>query len=92
MDSGKYDLVMLEEPKFNQQIWDNLVSGRDLSRAVEYPIVPVHIGANTQWVKANPRPAQFLKYYKTSNEITSKALAFIQEKKGRTVKDAAINF
>ena len=89
---GKYDLIMLEEPKFNQRIWDNLVSGRDLSRAVEYPVVPVHIGANTQWVKANPRPAQFLKNYETSNEITSKALAFIQEKKGRTVKDAAVNF
>ena len=83
---------MLEEPKFNLKIWNNLVSGRDLSKAVEYPVVSVHIGANSDWVRKNPRPAQFLKNYRTSNEITSKALAFIQEKKARTVKDAALNF
>ena len=89
---GKYDLFMLEEPKFDQKIWDNLVSGRDLSKAVEYPVVPVHIGANTEWVKNNPKPANFLKNYETSTKLTSRALAFMQDKKGRTSRDAAINF
>jgi ABC-type proline/glycine betaine transport system permease subunit/ABC-type proline/glycine betaine transport system substrate-binding protein len=89
---GKYQLTMLEEPAFDPRIWDDLVSGRDLSKAVEYPIVKVNIGVNTKWSNKNLVATDFLKKYETSGSLTSDALAFMREAEGRTPRDAAIHF
>jgi len=89
---GSFDLVKLQEPKFDPVVWERLTSGSDLSQAVEYPVVPVNIGVNAKWAKKNEALVKFLKKYEMKPGQTSEALAFIQKKEGRTPTDAAINF
>jgi len=89
---GTFDLIKLNEPAFDPVIWEKLTDGTDLSQAVEYPVVPVNIGVNTAWAKNNKELVEFLKKYEMKPGETSEALAFIQQQKGRTPQDAAINF
>ena len=89
---GSFDLTMIKEPPYDSEIWDKFTSGDDLSKATAYPVVQVNIGVNAKWSKSNPEITQFLKKYEMKPGQTSKALSFIQEKKGRTPNDAAINF
>tara|TARA_B100000925_G_scaffold57475_2_gene38097 strand:+ start:7582 stop:9441 length:1860 start_codon:yes stop_codon:yes gene_type:complete len=89
---GTYDLIKLKEPTFDPIIWEKLTSGTDLSQAVEYPVVPVNIGVNTKWANNNSELVEFLKKYEMAPGQTSEALAFMHKQKGRTPKDAALNF
>ncbi|MDJ0950131.1 MAG: ABC transporter substrate-binding protein [Alphaproteobacteria bacterium] len=90
---GKYDLVMLEEPPYNARDWELLAERKgDHDRPVAYPVVEVVVGANAEFVEAAPGLADFLRRYQTSNALVSRALAFMQEERGRTPKDAAEHF
>lgn len=89
---GKYDLTMLEEGEFDNTLWEDLIAERKIHRTIEYPVVKVIIGANGPWAKSHPKIASFLGKYKTTGALTSEALAFMQEEKGRTSRDAALNF
>lgn len=89
---GKYDLTLLEEPAYDEKIWKAFNSGEDPSKAVEYPVIKIYIGANVKWANANPEAVSFLKKYRTSNKLVSQALAYMQEKEGRSTKDAALHF
>jgi len=89
---GTFDLIKLKEPPFDPVVWEKLTDGSDLSRAVEYPVVPVNIGVNTKWALRNASLVTFLKNYQMKPGQTSSALGYIQQKKGRTPTDAALNF
>ena len=89
---GKYDMVMLEEPPYNKTDWDKMATEENPKIAVAYPVVPVYVAVNGKFHKEAPTIVKFLGNYRTTNKMVSEALSFMQEKKGRTAKDAAMNF
>lgn len=88
---GAYDLVKLEEPPFDQTIWDELKASDTPKRATAYPTSRVVIGANVELAKKAPQLAAFLKKYTTTSELTSKMLAEAREK-GVTPEQQALVF
>ena len=88
---GKYDMVQLKEPAFDAKIWAKLSKG-DTSQATAYPVNPVLIGVNSKFGMQSPLVVDILgKYGITAADISS-TLAYMKEVKGRTHKDAAMNF
>ncbi|MDD7909375.1 ABC transporter substrate-binding protein [Pseudovibrio exalbescens] len=88
------DLVILEEPAFDQEIWDQLSEETDptkVKEAVAYPLSKVHVYANSEFAEQAPQLVEFLTNYETTNAIVSKALAYMQDT-GGTTDDAAIEF
>ncbi|WP_310622072.1 ABC transporter substrate-binding protein [Flexibacterium corallicola] len=88
------DLVILEEPAFNKEIWDELSAENDpekVTQAVAYPLAKVHIYSNTEFAEKAPQMTEFLKNYGTTSAIVSKALAYMQDT-GGTTEDAAKHF
>ncbi len=84
---GKYDLVMLQEPAFNDADWKGLIADPKYPRAVAYPKVAVWIGANAKFAGAAPEAMAFLKGYRTTSAQIGEALAFMQDHSGNA--DAA---
>ena len=89
---GRYDLVMLEEPPYNEKDWLGLAARDDYPRAVAYPVVKVVIGVNTRFKAAAPKLIAFLTRYETTNAMISKALAGMAGSHGDSATDAAIRF
>lgn len=89
---GKYDMVKLEEPKYDAKVWENLETGKDISKATAYPVVKVYIGVNTEFAKQAPNIVNFLKKYGTTSDELSAVLSYMQDTKGATYRDAAIYF
>ncbi len=88
------DLVMLDEPPFDEAAWKALADARDpkdVKAATAYPVVQVVVGATQAFVDKAPALHAFLKNYRTSGQLVSEALAFMQQTKG-TADDAARNF
>lgn len=81
---GKLDMVILEEPKFDQKIWDT-------TKACEYPAVKCDIIVHKSLPKEAPEVVEFLKKYETTLDINNKFLAYMQDNKAST-DDAAIWF
>lgn len=88
---GKYDMVMLEEPAFDPDIFNALASDPAPVAATAYPVVEVAIGANRRFSEQSPQIMQFLKSYETNAALVSEALAFMEETGGQP-KDAALHF
>jgi glycine betaine/proline transport system substrate-binding protein len=88
------DVVMLEEPAYDEAKWKALGDIKDPRTAREataYPVVEVLIGANKAFVDKAPGISTFLKNYRTSGLMVSEALAYMQETKG-SADDAATHF
>jgi glycine betaine/proline transport system substrate-binding protein len=81
---GKYDMTPLEEPPFDQTVWDK-------NFGCEYPSVKVNIVVNTSLSEKAPDVVAFLKNYETTQAMANKFLAYMQEKKAKK-KDAALWF
>ena len=64
---GAYDLVKLEEPAFDQAVWDQLKTTDRPSRATAYPVSKVVIGANADFAKQAPQLAEFFRKYGMSS-------------------------
>lgn len=90
---GKYgdDLMMLEEPAYDVEVWDRMSNEENPTEATAYPLVEVLVGANTEFADAAPELISFLDAYQTDNSTVSKALAFMQDT-GGTAEDAAADF
>ncbi|MTI18334.1 ABC transporter substrate-binding protein [Rhodobacteraceae bacterium RKSG542] len=87
-------LVMLEEPEFNRDVWDALNAETDpakVTEAVAYPLSAAHVYVNSEFQEQAPAVTEFLSNYETSNAIVSKALAYMQDT-GGTTDDAAVEF
>lgn len=89
---GKYDLVMLEEPPYTEEAWNELSSEDNPTVASAYPLVEVVVGANKKFAESAPNIIAFLEKYETTNLMVSAALAYMQDNEGATAGDAAINF
>lgn len=88
---GAYDLVKLDEPPFDQAVWEELKASDAPSRASAYPVSRVVIGANVGLAKQAPQLAGFFKAYTTTSELTSRMLAEAREK-GRSPEQQALVF
>ncbi|MCW5773721.1 MAG: ABC transporter substrate-binding protein [Rhodospirillaceae bacterium] len=91
---AKFDLVMLEEPAYNEKDWVALRAAKDPAQAkpVAYPTVAVYVGANAKFVGAAPNAVAFLARYRTTQKLVSAALLYLQEHKGAKARDAAVDF
>ena len=76
---GKLDLVQLEEPAYDKEVWDTLISTDEPTEATAYPSTEVVLTANAEFAEAAPAIIDFLKGYETSNDVVSKALAYMEE-------------
>ncbi|WP_129598970.1 ABC transporter substrate-binding protein [Anaerophilus nitritogenes] len=70
--TGKYDLTLLDDVAYDESLWEK-------GYACEFPSTKVSVAVNKDLVKTAPDVVDFLKNYKTSSQITSDALAFMQE-------------
>lgn len=78
---GKLDMLQLEEPAFDQKIWDT-------TKACAYPSVKCDILVHKSLPKEAPEVTEFLKNYETTLDINNKFLAYMQDNKAST-EDAA---
>ena len=93
---GQYgkDLVMLEEPPFDEPTWKALADAKDtkdVKAATAYPVVQVVVGATKAFVDKAPAIHAFLKNYRTTGQRVSEALAYMQDNKASS-DDAARHF
>ncbi len=88
------ELVMLDEPAYDEAKWKALAALKDPGEAREataYPVVEVRIGANKAFIERAPQIRAFLQRYRTNAKLVSEALAYMQSTKG-SADDAARNF
>ena len=88
---GKYDMVMLDEPPYEAEVFTALATSDYPVRATAYPVVEVVIGANRRFAEQAPTIIAFLKRYETDAALVSDALAYMEETAG-TAEDAADHF
>lgn len=87
-------LVMLQEPAYDAAVWQALSDAKapaDVKAATAYPTVQVLIGARKDFLDQAPAIHQFLRRYRTSGQLVSEALAYMQDTKG-SADDAARQF
>lgn len=87
-------VTMLEEPAFDQKIWDALQAEsnpENVKEATAFPVIEVTISANPDFVKAAPKLVEFLKAYETTGQQVSGLLAWMQDNSG-SAEDAALHF
>jgi len=87
-------LVMLQEPAYDAAVWQALSDAKtpaDVKAATAYPTVQVLIGARKDFLDQAPAIHQFLRRYRTSGQMVSEALAYMQDTKG-SADDAARQF
>ncbi len=78
---GMYDMVLLEDEPYNEETY--------LEGETALPSVNVTIGVSNQFKEAgNEEAIAFLSKYRTSSELTSEALAYMQETGEDYVKTA----
>lgn len=87
---GRYDddLVMLEEPAYNETIWKTLSDSDSPKEATAYPLVSVLIGANTQFIKDSPLINTFLTKYRTKSKDVSQTLDYMRQNKTNAEESA----
>lgn len=88
------ELVMLEEPAYDEATWKALTEAKDVKdvkTATAYPVVQVVVGARKAFLDQAPALHAFLKNYRTTGQLVSEALAYMQDSKGNA-DDAARNF
>jgi ABC-type proline/glycine betaine transport system substrate-binding protein len=85
---------MLQEPPYNRAAWQALSDAKspaDVKAATAYPTVQVVIGARKDFLDQAPNIHQFLRNYRSSAQLVSEALAYMQDSKG-SAADAARYF
>jgi glycine betaine/proline transport system substrate-binding protein len=88
---GKYDMVMLDEPAYDAEVFRDLATGSDPQAATAYPVVEVVIGANRRFAEVAPHIVAFLERYETDAALVSEALAYMEDT-GGDATDAADHF
>ena len=81
---GKLDMTRLEEPSFNQKIWDT-------DKGCTYGSVTINILVNTKLFKSAPDVVEMLRKYETTTAMVNKILANMMDTKGST-EDGAVWF
>jgi glycine betaine/proline transport system substrate-binding protein len=71
---GMYDMTPLEEPPFDQKVWDE-------TKGCTFPPVQVNILVNTGFAKKNPDVVAVLEKYETSTDLCNEFLAYMRNQK-----------
>ncbi len=69
---GKFELTTIEEPPFDQQVWDK-------NKGCAYPSVKVNIAVHKALPKKAPEVVAFLKKYETTQVMANKFLAYMED-------------
>lgn len=85
---GTYDLVRLEEPEHDPEIWQAMMSSRRPERATAYPQSYVSVGVQAGLLAEAPALVAFLRRYRTSSTLISDVLAH-QRLYGQTAVETA---
>ncbi|RFB10984.1 ABC transporter substrate-binding protein [Bacillus sp. HNG] len=70
--TAKYDLTLLEEPEYNEEQWNK-------DYGTEFPPNDVVVAVHKDMPEQAPEVVEFLKNYKTSNDLTEEALKYMNE-------------
>ena len=81
---GKFDMYALEEPAFDEDVWNS-------TRACAYPSNNVNVAVNAAFAADNPDLVTFLDNFNTKTEQHNAVLAYMQDN-GATTEEAAIYF
>lgn len=87
-------VTMLEEPAFDQAIWDALMAEPDpqaVTAATAFPVIEVTISAHPDFVQAAPKLVEVLTAYETTGAQVSGILAWMQDNDG-SAEEAAVHF
>ncbi len=79
--TGKYDLTLLGDEEYSDEKWND-------GYACEWPSVDVTVAVHKDMPEKAPGVVEFLKHYQTSSQLTSEALAYMQDNEVGT-KEAA---
>ncbi len=74
---GKFDMTPLEEPAFDQKVWDQ-------NFGCAYPSVKVNIVVHKSLEKRAPEIVAFLKKYETTQAMANKFLAYMEDEDADT--------
>ncbi len=88
---GVYDMIMLEEPPYNEKDWLELKEQNNPRVATAYPTVEVFVGVNKAFHDRAPALIAFLDKYQTSNALISELLGYMEAHKADEA-EAAIHF
>lgn len=78
---GKYNMTLLQEPKYNKATWDK-------NKGTAFPANKVVIAVDSKTAKDHPEVVKFLSHYHTSSALTNEALAYMQANNAKPM-DAA---
>lgn len=70
--TAKYDLILLEEPPYDEEVWEE-------NRGTEFPPNDVEVAVHKDLPEQAPEVVEFLKNYETSSALTEAALLYMQE-------------
>ena len=89
---GKYDMVMLKEPKYNDKDWSTLIDQKAKNPVgVAYPVKDIYLGASKDFYDQAPKLVSFFKAFEVTKDQINEALAMMEEE-GLSHKAAAIKF
>ena len=81
---GRFDMYPLEEPAFDQEIWET-------TRACAYPSNNVNVSVNAEFAERNPDVVEFLRNYRTETAQHNAVLAYLSDE-GATHEEAAMHY
>ena len=81
---GMMDMTLLEDEPYSEELWNN-------GYACEFEAMEIAIAANADFAERAPELAEFLGKYRTSEQVTNEALAYMMENE-TDEKDAALWF
>ncbi|TYB88858.1 MAG: ABC transporter substrate-binding protein [Kosmotoga sp.] len=81
---GKLDMTKLEEPEFDEEIWNK-------NSGCEFPPSKVHVAVSTKMIDKAPELLTFFANYSTTLDQTNNMLAYMQENNA-TAEETAIWF
>ncbi|MBN2752947.1 MAG: ABC transporter substrate-binding protein [Rhodospirillaceae bacterium] len=85
---GKYDVVKLDEPVYDEATWEKMGSTENPDKATAFPVMKIYTTINTDFAKQAPKLTTFFSRVQTSNDLVSKALVVMRETGG--VSDAEV--
>lgn len=69
---GMIDMTLLEDEPYSKELWNN-------GYACEFEAMEITIAANSNFPERAPELAEFLSKYRTSEQLTNEALAYMRE-------------
>ncbi|ASN06639.1 ABC transporter substrate-binding protein [Virgibacillus necropolis] len=80
--TAKYDLTLLQEPEFDQEIWEK-------TKGTEFPPNDVVVAVHKDMPDQAPKVVDFLSNYETTSKLTEEALKYMEENQA-SPEEAAI--